>query len=200
MPVLRRRTAILLMLLIQPAFADVFTIPTRPSTEPEPERKVSVEIVIDCHDIGLTGTSSADELKVELFDNAGLAASKKVNLQKLLPNPLDPKTCPTAHIDGIEAHWWLKPLLVANVTTTKDTLGVRLTATGADAIWIDRLRIVLSRTAISGKTIDFGVDGKKGWCLSTKSSDSFGSDRQDGKCKKCVEFVSAGAESRSCDR
>ena len=185
-----------LVLLMPPAFAEKFTpIPPEPEPPPGPKREKQIDIVIDCHDIALANTSSADPIKVEVFDDAGLVESKRVNLQNLQPNPLDKGTCSIAHKDGFDIHWFQKPLLITRVTSLKEEITVHLTATGSDAIWIDRLRIYTPETK---KVWDFGVDGKKGWCLSTKSSDSFGSDRQNGKCKKCIRFSNRNADEQNC--
>jgi hypothetical protein len=146
-------------------------------------------VFIDCQDFEVLKSSSPDPLKLEVFeagwekkgdDDYGRVwnrvVSEKVNLQEAFPNPLDPASCPIGSVG------WL-PL--GRFSTSKSVFRVQLTATGNNAIWLDRLMVVADET-ITPYTQ--GVDGKEGWCLSTDSDDSFGSDRQDGRCKKSVKW------------
>jgi hypothetical protein len=152
-----------------------------------------VYIEIDCHDLGLLQTSTDDTIEFQLWFGGKKRETKRVNFERDWPNALDREACPLnvnpASI-GYTVYFDKEP---SSDEQARD-LVVRVVATGSDAFWIDQVRL----HAAWHMEEHFGVDGKSGWCLSTDSGDSFGSDRQDGKCKKCVEFRPDGNGAGSC--
>lgn len=151
---------------------------------PLPAAAAEMAIHIDCHELWLPKTSSPNALKVEVFVGGSTkpAASKSIVLQDKYPNPADPATCPIpAPIYG-----FLPDPLVRFEHPAGTEYTLVFTATGSNAIWIDAVFFV----ELGRGTSQRGVDGGKGWCLSTDPDDTFGSDRQDGGCKKSVTLRS----------
>jgi hypothetical protein len=154
----------------------------------------NVTIEIDCHDVALTETSSGDPIELQLWFAGKKQQTIKVDFQKKYGNLADPGSCPL-NLDprslGYTVQFDKKPAPSDDVSD----LAVRVVATGSDAFWIDQVRV----TSIwFDRSRRYGVDGKSGWCVSTDSDDTFGDDRQDGRCKKCVEFKAGRDDSGSC--
>lgn len=141
------------------------------------------KVFIDCHDLLVPSTSSPDNLKIKVMENGAVIKEASVDLQSKYPNQIDAGTCPVGVWVALSEGALLAPIL--EFSASASSVQVIFTATGSNAIWLDR---VVVETKVPYDDNEFGVDGKKGWCLSTDSSDTFGSDRQDGNCQKSVTF------------
>jgi hypothetical protein len=141
-------------------------------------------VYIDCHDFAVAKSSSPDPIKITIKEGDKVLTSTSVNLQSKYNNMADPGTCPVGLVTTAGAGGLLPS--IAGFSASQRKVTVTFTATGDNAIWIDRI-LVDSSDALTDKT--YGVDGKSGWCLSTDTSDTFGGDRQDGKCQKSVSWT-----------
>ena len=159
---------------------------------------------VDCHDTGLENTNTPDWLDFESWRDGKRLAKESKSMQEVFrtDNPLvDPGTC-HLQIPSEFTGVLVSAKLGKSHLDFRDAI-VKVRTKGKNAFWIDRA--ILEQQcgpADLGKTCGtqrkWGVNGKSGWCISASASDSFGRDRQDGKCLKCVEFHANDETARAC--
>jgi len=154
-------------------------------------------IAFDCFSEGVSYTGSNNDLWVEVWENREKRTSGLVKM---------PDSVCERELPGLADGWHqfagldqeLKPGWQpgADPQVTRHIF-VRILATGDDAAWLDRLALIqgcgFPRDYNCGDgDITWGVDGEKGYCLSTDAADSFGATRQSGSCSPCWDFLPDG--------
>lgn len=155
-------------------------------------------ILIDCWAAGVTNSGSTDDIWIEVWEGRSKKAAG--------PQEIPDDDCDNDLSDGWHQYPWIARLddsefKPGDDPTISQNLYFRLLASGDDAIWIDQLGLAqwcgvggMKNCGEGNK--NWGVDGEKGWCFSTDTSDSFGSDRQSGSCSPCWEFWPDGTTKR----
>lgn len=159
---------------------------------------------VDCHEHFLLKTNTKDNVKIEIARGTSVLYTDTIDMidQKDGDDTLDPPTCPFI-IGGSPFGGWLGNVTLGKRSSAYKDVVIRLRATGGDAFWIDQAKFQQHcdwpfDDASCGTERSWGIDGKGGWCLSTDADDSFGSDRQDGPCHKCLEFRANDQKAVAC--